>query len=322
MPSLRDIRQNIKSVKSTRQITCAMKMVAAARIRRAQGAILSSRPFALKMEQMIEDLQNELVDEDFKNSGVYRLFVPFAFGEGPVTAQDDTRHRLPGPDKSTAAGLVLISSDRGLCGAFNSNLFRSALEWINKNKDKKIYIIVVGRKARNLIRRIKGLDLEIIYESIGIFPHVGYVHAELLGRAVLESCGKYPIGSVTVIYNEFKSLVSQRIIEIEILPLQKHPHPTPPPLTARLKDFFFEPEKKILLEALLPRYIKAQFYRILLESQAAELSARMNAMESASKNASELIEDLTLKLNKTRQSMITNEISDITGGAEALRGIP
>ncbi len=298
MPSLRDIHRNIKSVKSTRQITYAMKMVAAARIRRAQGAILSSRPFALKMEQMIEDLQNELADEDFKKSGVYRLFMPNT--------------------SSTAVGLVLISSDRGMCGAFNSNLFRSALEWINKNKDKKIYIIVVGKKVRNLIRRLKGLDLEIIYESIGIFPHVGYVHAELLGRAVLESYGKYPIRSMTVIYNEFKSLVSQRIIEIELLPLQKQGFEK----SARLKDFFFEPEKKVLLETLLPRYIKAQFYRILLESQAAELSARMNAMESASKNASELIEDLILKLNKTRQSMITNEISDIIGGAEALRGIP
>ena len=318
MPSLRDIHRNIKSVKSTRQITYAMKMVAAARIRRAQGAILSSRPFALKMEQMIEDLQNELADEDFKKSGVYRLFMPNT--------------------SSTAVGLVLISSDRGMCGAFNSNLFRSALEWINKNKDKKIYIIVVGKKVRNLIRRLKGLDLEIIYESIGIFPHVGYVHAELLGRAVLESYGKYPIGSMTVIYNEFKSLVSQRIVEIELLPLEKqtaglplnHQDVVVPEAkrsgafekSARFKDFFFEPEKKVLLETLLPRYIKAQFYRILLESQAAELSARMNAMESASKNASELIEDLTLKLNKTRQSMITREISDITGGAEALRGIP
>lgn len=275
-----------------------MKMVAAARIHRAQGAIISSRPFALKMEQMMEDLQNELADEDFKTSNVYRLFMP--------------------DPASTAVGLVLISSDRGLCGAFNANLFKRALGWIRKNKDNKIYVIVVGKKARNLIRRLKGLDLEIIYESIGIFPHVGYVHAELLGRAVLESYGKYPIGSVTVIYNEFKSLASQRIIEIEILPLQKRSGAVEK--SARLKDFFFEPEKKNLLEALLPRYIKAQFYRILLESQAAELSARMNAMESASNNASELIEDLTLKLNKTRQAMITKEISDIVGGVEALRG--
>lgn len=296
MPSLRDIRRNIRSVKSTRQVTYAMKMVAAARVHRAQGAILSSRPFALKMEQMMEDLQNELADEDFKKSGVYRLFIP--------------------DSSSTAVELVLISSDRGLCGAFNTNLFRGALEWIRKNKDKKICVIVVGKKARNLIRRLKGLDMKIIHEITGIFPHASYVHAELLGRAVLESYGKYPIGSVAVIYNEFKSLVNQRVIEIELLPLPKQAFEK----SARLKDFFFEPEKRVLLNALLPRYIKAQFYRMLLESQAAELSARMNAMESASKNATEMIEDLTIKLNKTRQAMITREISEIVGGAEALRG--
>lgn len=299
MASLRDIRRNIKSVKSTQQITYAMKMVAAARIRKAQSAILSSRPFAVKMAQMIEDLHQELVDGDIRKSAVYNLSAP--------------------RPEAAAAGLVFITSDKGLCGAFNTNLIKAAIAWLRKNEKKKIYAFVAGKKARDFVRRLK-LDIEVVHESVGIFPRVGYVHAELLGKALLEAYGKYPIGSVTLIYNEFKSMMSQKVVETELLPLGKLEGAGGLRQAGRFSNFLFEPEKTALLESLLPRYVKGQLYRFLLESQAAELSARMNAMESASKNASELIESLTLKLNRLRQSMITKELSEIVSGAEALNG--
>jgi len=306
MASLRDIRRNIKSVKSTQQITYAMKMVAAARIRKAQTAILSSRPFALKMEQLIEDLQGELDEEDIKNTNIHTLFAP--------------------RQSASAVGLVLVTSDKGLCGSFNTNLLKAALAWLKMNENKKIYLFLVGKKGRDFVRRLKGLDIEVVTELVGIFPRAGYVHAEMLGSAVMENYINTPVQNIGVIYNEFKSMLNQRVVQLDILPLQKL-------IAGKFggtgivkneipgkNDFLFEPGKKALLEALIPRYIKAEFYRILLESQAAELSARMSAMESASKNARDIIEALTLKLNMTRQSMITRELSEIVSGAESLKG--
>ncbi|MFH1620237.1 MAG: ATP synthase F1 subunit gamma [bacterium] len=304
MASLRDIRRNIKSVKNTQQITYAMKMVSAARIKRVQNAILSSRPFAMKMERMMKDLNCEMGEEDFRSSPAFRLFE----------ARKDASAEL----------LVLVASDKGLCGAFNANLFRTAVRWLKERQSRKIYAAVAGKKARDFLKRIKGLDLEIIHEAVGIFPHAGYVHAEMLGSAVLDCYETKPVAGVTMIYNEFKSLVAQKTEETPLLPLKamilQHQPGDECAHKAEGEDFSFEPEKKVLLESLLPRYVKSQLYRILLESQAAELAARMNAMESASKNAGEIIDALTLKLNRTRQSMITKELSEIVSGAEALNG--
>lgn len=300
MASLRDIRKRVKSVKSIKQITYAMKMVSAARIKRAQNAILASRPFALKMEGMIADLCSEMESEDFKNSPAYALFA-----DRP---------------RASAAGLVLVAGDKGLCGSFNSNLLKAAAAWLTENRGRKLHVICVGRKSRDFVKRLKGLDLEISYEMVGVFPKVGYVHADILAGNVFKVFGRGDVGSVTLIYNEFKSMLTQRIVREDLLPLKRHIVETLASSRGKLRDFSFEPEKKTLLEALLPRFIGAQLYRVLLESQAAELAARMSAMEAASKNAADLIEGLTLKLNKMRQAMITTELNEIVSGAEALGG--
>ncbi|MBI4802581.1 MAG: ATP synthase F1 subunit gamma [Elusimicrobia bacterium] len=303
MASLRDIRKHISSVKNIKQITYAMKMVAAARIKRAQNAILASRPFAVEMKQLIADLYCELESEDFKASPVYNLFA----------ARRQAR----------SAALVLITSDKGLAGSFNTNLLKSALAWLKENSGKKIYAVCVGKKSRDFLKRLKGLDIEIAHEMVGIFPKVGYVHANLLAENIAGLYSNPDVESVTLVYNEFKSLLAQRIVSVGLLPLERHI------LVGagagdwgkrEFRDFDFEPDKIKLLEALLPRYLDAQLYRVLLESQAAELAARMNAMESASKNAAEIIESLTLKLNKMRQTMITTELNEIVSGAEALGG--
>ncbi|MBI4057537.1 MAG: F0F1 ATP synthase subunit gamma [Elusimicrobia bacterium] len=156
------------------------------------------------------------------------------------------------------------------------------------------------------------MDLKVVGELVGIFPRVGFAQAEILGKAVLEAYAQQDLSGVTVIYGEFKSIAQQRVIQKMLLPLE------PPAEKPILTDFSFEPDREQLLDTLLPRYIKAQLYRILLESQAAELAARMNAMEAASKNAGELISGLTLRLNRTRQAIITKEIAELVGGAEAL----
>ncbi|HBA61349.1 MAG TPA: ATP synthase F1 subunit gamma [Elusimicrobia bacterium] len=298
MASLRDIRKHIASVKSIKQITYAMKMVAAARIKRAQNAILASRPFAREMDRLIEDLYGEMGEDDFSSSAASALF--------------DARH--PGG----MLCLVLVTADKGLCGSFNTNLLKAAAAWLRENRGRKICAVVVGRKGRDFLHRLKGLDLEISHELVGIFPKAGYVHAQLLSDAILKVYLERPVESVTLIYNEFKSMMAQRIVTDSLLPLKRHILKKGSAAPRSYGDFCFEPGKTGLLEALLPRHIGAQLYRTLLESQAAELAARMSAMESASKNATELIEGLTLKMNKTRQAMITTELNEIVSGSEAL----
>ena len=300
MASLRDIRKHISSVKSIKQITYAMKMVAAARIKRAQGSILAARPFAQQMDRLIEDLYGELAEGDFSDSKARALFEERKAG-GPLV-------------------LVLVTADKGLCGSFNTNLLKAAAAWLKENRGRKVYAVVVGRKGRDFLHRLKGLDLEFPFELLGIFPKTGYVHAQLLAEAILKLYAEQPVESVTLIYNEFKSMLAQRIVTETLLPLKRHILGAEAPAKKRGADFAFEPRKTELLEALLPRHVGAQLYRTLLESQAAELAARMNAMESASKNATELIEGLTLKMNKTRQAMITTELNEIVSGSEALGG--
>jgi len=293
MPSLRDIRKHINSVKSIKQITYAMKMVAAARIKKAQNSMLASRPFAIKMDEMLSKLYAEMREEDFKRASTYDLFV-----------NNNDKNKI---------GLVLITSDKGLCGSFNSNLIKKTLNFIKENKDKKIYFISVGKKGRDFIKRIKDINMAISYEMIGIFPKVNYTHSNLLSENIIKMYREKKISRVHIIYNEFKSMIKQEIKEYLFLPLEYKFNPN-----KDNTDFYFEPDKITLMEGLLIRYINSQVYRILLESQAAELSARMNAMENASENAGELIDTLSLKMNKTRQAMITTELTEIVGGASSL----
>ncbi len=300
MASLRDIKKNIASIKSIKQITYAMKMVAAARIKRAQGAILASRPFAREMERLIEDLYLELGSDDLSGTRARELFE-----ERPAGG---------------TLALVLVTADKGLCGSFNTNLLKAAAAWLKANRGRKICVVVVGRKGRDFLHRLKGLDLELVHEMVGIFPKAGYVHARMLSEAILKLYAERPVESVTLIYNEFKSMMTQNIVTGQLLPLKRSILEKAPEEQHQAGVFSFEPDKAGLLDALIPRHINAQLYRTLLESQAAELAARMNAMESASKNATELIDGLTLKMNKTRQAMITTELNEIVSGAEALGG--
>lgn len=296
MASLRDIRRKIKSVKSTEQITKAMKMVAAARVRRSQASILAARPFATKLDALTRELARLEVRSDVAAGREVQVHPFFD-------------QRASGPE-----ALVLVTGDKGLCGAFNSNAIRAAMDWLSERRGRKVLAVSIGRKGREFLHRVKGHDIEVVGELAGIFPKVSFAHAELLGQFVLDAYLKRGARSVTLLYNEFKSLAQQRLVTAPLLPIPTPEHGA----QDALPEFGFEPHRQELLATLLPRHIKAQLYRVLLESQAAELAARMNAMDAASKNAKELREALNLEANRTRQAMITKEIAELVGGAEAL----
>ncbi|MBR2081821.1 MAG: ATP synthase F1 subunit gamma [Elusimicrobiaceae bacterium] len=299
MESLRDIRQNIKAIKSTQQIMQTMKMISNARIRKAQDSMIAARPFAKKMLEMVDDLKQDILalpqPEDGSENWAGRIFV----------------NRSGDPHK---IGLIVITGDKGLTGSFNAVILRSALAFLRRNKDKEIFIFAIGKKGRDFLNRLKMRNLHLTYESVGIFPKVSYAHAELLGDAVLKTFLDEKLASVTLIYNDFKSLASQTLVERQWLPFDFEQVKK----EKEVRDFEFEPGLLEIFKLLVPRLIKANLYRVLLESQAANLAATMNAMDAASKNAGELVTALGVKLNKVRQSGITNEILDIVNGAEAL----
>ncbi|MFH2202846.1 MAG: ATP synthase F1 subunit gamma [Elusimicrobiota bacterium] len=305
MASLREIRRKIQSVKSTQQITRAMKMVAAARMRKAQNAILSSRPFAAKLEETVRELALLEVQADKLAGRVVQIHEFF----------DE-------PKADDSACLVLVTSDKGLCGAFNTAVQRAALAWFHRNQGKKLSVVLVGKKGRDLVRRLHDFHPHCLEECVGIFPKVTFAHAELIGKPIIDGFMRGDFATVTMIYNEFKSVVSQRVVQPRLLPIaapELAEDEAGSPAAANPYGFHFEPDRQTLLAGLLPRYIKAQLFRVLLESQAAELAARMNAMDSATKNAGELLETLTLNMNRSRQAIITGEIAELVGGAEALK---
>ena len=301
MESLRDIRKNIKAIRSTQQIMQTMKMISSARIRKAQESMDNARPFAKKMLEMVADLKQEVLalpqEVDGKESWASRLFV----------------NQTGNPNK---IGLIVITGDKGLCGSFNAVILRAAIAFLKENQDKEISVFCIGKKGKDFINRIRHKNINIVYDSVGIFPKVQYVHAELLGEAIMKEFFGKNLSSVTLLYNDFKSMGSQRLAQYKILPFaldedikEKDDH-----------EFLFEPDVKEIFKILVPRLIKANMFRVLLESQAANLAATMNAMDAASKNAGELADALGVKLNKVRQAGITDEILDIVNGAEALNG--
>lgn len=297
MESLRDIKQQIKAINSTKQMMLTMKMVSSARIRSAQQTMLNGRPFAQKMASLIDNLRKDIQDENnpFRQNKYYRYFDNFLGDKNKV-------------------GLILITGDKGLCGAFNAVTLREALRWIRENKEKEKYIFVIGKKGADFVRRIKMPNLHIVCELINIFPHIAYVHASLIKEKLEECTVKENLSKVDLIYNNFKSVASQELVNKTFLPFDFDEIEG----EENLQNFIFEPGIMQVLETLLPRYIGANIYRFLLESQAAELAARMNAMESAANNAQEIADNLSVKLNKVRQEGITNEINEIVGGANAL----
>ena len=206
--------------------------------------------------------------------------------------------------------LVLVTADRGLCGGFNANLMRAALGYLRQHPDQDIHLWCVGKKGRDFFRRFYK---KIEREYVNVFQRLTFAHADVMGDDLMESFLNTDTTEVVVLYNEFKSRLQQKLTFRRLLPIAKVPEAAP------AQDFLYEPNRDELLKALLPRFVKGQLFRILLESQSAELAARMAAMDSATKNAKELISELTLTMNKVRQAAITRELAEIVSGAEALQ---
>jgi F-type H+-transporting ATPase subunit gamma len=296
MPNLLDIRRRIKSVKNTQQITKAMKMVSAAKLKRAQDRVVTARPFANKMAEVLGELAKR-TDEDFHH--------PL------LDLRGDQRYLL-----------VLITADKGLCGAFNTNLTKAAQSFIREHADKSIEIMAIGRKGRDFFRNRRAT---IAGEYLGLTGkgRVEFSEALEVAREVIKTyTDDTGIDRVFLIYNEFKSVLSQRVVLEQLLPVSRAKEEelvdakSQQPVS--LVDYIYEQPPEEMFSHLLPRLIETQIFRALLESVASEHGARMTAMDSASKNASELIESLTLNMNRVRQAAITNEIIEVVSGAAAL----
>ena len=290
MPSLRDIRNRIGSVKSTRQITKAMKMVSAAKLRRAQDAILKTRPYAQLLEQALARV---------------------ALRAG---ADETVGHPLLAPREQKTAEVVVITSDRGLAGGFNSNMARRAQRFLTENAERfeRVQLSTIGRKGRDFFRARK---IEVRKDFTGVHANLAYEKAEQIALEYTERYLSGEVDAVYLAYNEFKSAISQKPVVFQLLPIET------PPVSAGAAaiDFKYEPSREALLRDLLPRHIATQVWRALLESAASEHGARMSAMESATKNAEEMISMLTLQYNRARQAYVTKELMEIVSGAEALK---
>ena len=300
MPNLLDIRRRIKSVKNTQQITKAMKMMSAARLRRAQDRVVAARPFANKMLEVLGELAAR-AGEDFHH--------PL------LDARGDERYLV-----------VLVTADRGLCGAFNTNLIKAAQSFIKENAGKTIEMLPIGRKGRDFFRR---RDVSFLGEYIGLTGKgsIEYAEAVEIARDVINRYSEDEgLDKVFLIYNEFKSVIQQRVVIEQLLPVSRAAATAgeaaitvdePAARPANLVEYLYEQPPAEIFSRLLPRLIETQIFRALLESVASEHGARMTAMDSASKNAGELIGSLTLNMNRIRQAAITNEIIEVVSGASA-----
>lgn len=296
MPNLLDIRRRIKSVKNTQQITKAMKMVSAAKLKRAQDRVVTARPFADKMSEVLGGLADR-TDEDFHH--------PL------LDARGNERYLL-----------ILVTADKGLCGAFNTNLIKGAQAFIRDNQDKQIDILAIGRKGRDFFRR---RNANIVGEYIGVTGkgRVEFTEAlEIAGDVIKRFSENAEIDKAFVLYNEFKSVLQQRVVTEQLLPVARTPSGTSEAgvtdQSVNLVDYIYEQAPAEIFARLLPRLVETQIFRALLESIASEQGARMTAMDSASKNARELIDSLTLNMNRVRQAAITNEIIEVVSGSAAL----
>lgn len=302
MPSLIDIRRRVRAVKSTQQITKAMKMVSSSKLRRAQERILKSRPYAREMLRVFNNL---------------------------ATRVDDSKHPLLNDDPlSGRTLLIVISADRGLCGSFNTNIVKTALQFTLDHpkgpNGADVAMALVGRKGRDFFQR-RGFDVK--YEEVGLFQNVKWSHAQAIAQTAIKEFLGPDISSVYLVYNEFRSVISQRVVLEKLLPIPRlRPEDTRDGATVgqavdasatSAVDYLFEPDPEQLLSTLLPLHVAVQVNRALLESSAAEHAARMQSMDSATRNAKEMVERLTLYMNKVRQAAITREIIEVVSGAQA-----
>jgi F-type H+-transporting ATPase subunit gamma len=285
MSGLKIIRRRIRSIQSTQQITRVMKMVAAAKLKRAQDNIVHARPYALRLREVIREL---------------------------ATRVERSHHPLLELREPQDLGIMVVTGDRGLCGSFNTGILRRAQRLMEENAGRSIRIITVGRRGTEFfVRR----EANVIEKKFGFFNRLEFQHAVDLGQTLIDHYVTTRLDRVFVVYNEFKSAIQQNVVVEQLLPSV----PDPADVHAITSDIIYEPGEAQVLDAILPLFVKVQVWRILLESFAAEMGARMTAMDSATQNAQELVESLTLTYNKARQAAITREILEVVSGAEGFR---
>jgi F-type H+-transporting ATPase subunit gamma len=298
MPSLIDLRRRVRAVKNTQQITKAMKMVAASKLRRAQERIMSARPYAQQMRRVLGSLAARV------DPSVH-----------PLLADRGVR-----PDSRTL--VIVVTGDKGLCGSFNTNVIKGAGVFITESRQPCV-LGLVGRKGRDFFGR-RGFP--VAFEQIGIFQRLSFTPAQDIAQLATEMFTKGDVDRVVLVYNEFKSVISQRVVVEQLLPIPREEVTaasaaagTAAAADVRSQiDYLYEPAPQEIFDQLLPRYIEVQVYRALLESNAAFFAAQMTAMDTATKNSAEMIASLTLYMNKVRQAAITREIIEVVSGAQAL----
>jgi len=286
--SLIDMRRRIRAVKSTQQITKAMKMVAASKLRRAQERVIQTRPFAREARRVL----------------------------GSIAAHvDQTKHplleRRPGADKGPTI-VVAIAGDRGLAGSFNSNIVKATGQFLRDNPGRTTSLVLVGRKSRDMLGR-RGLPVRFDY--VNLPKNIQFTDAQAISEPVLADYLDGKVDSVTLIYNEFKSVMQQRVVVEPLLPFEPIAEEKP---TGPVTEYLYEPSPERIFDILLGRLVEIQIMRALLESNAAFYAAQMTAMDAATRNSADMIDDLTLTMNKVRQAAITREIIEVVSGAQAL----
>lgn len=292
MPSLKAIKSRISSVKSTQQITRAMKMVAASKLRRAQDRLMRMRPYAQKLNQILNNVTASLSEEN----------------ESEYAAQREAKNVL----------LVVFSSDRGLCGAFNASIFRYTKQLIAKEysfyeRNQRLYILPVGTRA---YEHFSKRGYQVVEDFAHLFSDHRFEHVRSAAEYIMEHFRRGAYDKVFLIYNEFKNIATQVAVTEPYLPIKKEEETS----QEQTIDYIYEPSEAYIVEELIPQSLKVQFYRAYLESATSEQGARMTAMDQATENAGELLKQLKLTYNRTRQAAITKEILEIVGGAEALKG--
>src|SRR5262252_6732899 len=300
MPSLIDLRRRIRAVKNTQQITKAMKMVAASKLRRSQERIMNARPYAVQMQRVLSSVASRV------DPSIHPLLTT----------------REIGPDSKTL--VVLVSGDKGLAGSFNTNVIKAGGAFIVESR-QPVTLGLVGRKGRDFFAR-RGFP--VLFDRTGLFQKLRFEDAQDVARAATDAFLSGEVDRVVLIYNEFRSVISQRVVVDQLLPIARGDvegesgssvAPVPPGGDARSQiDYLYEPSPQAIFDQLLPRYVEVQVYRALLESNAAFFAAQMTAMDTATKNSAEMIASLTLYMNKVRQAAITREIIEVVSGANAL----
>ncbi len=284
MANIRDIRRRIRSAKNIQQITRAMKFVSSARLRRAHDRVIAARPYARQMVALLSSL---------------------------ATRVPEYAHPLLARRKPERIELVVISADRGLCGAYNTNILRRALEFLEQHADKQVELTILGRRARDFFRRY---PYPVRNEAINVLQKVRFADAVAIARDLIEQFVTEKKDEVWLVYNEFKSMIQQNVVVEPLLPIQRLEHPD---YGSRI-DYIYDEPPSVIFANLLPRHVEAQVFRALLEAAAAEHGARVAAMEAATRNASEMIEVLTLYANKVRQANITKELIEVVSGAASI----